>query len=492
MKVIQFKVKLLSDIILNQKSASQGNQETLDFIPGSNFLGIVASNYTEFTESEQLTVFHSSKVRFGDAHPILENKRALRTPASFQKPKIKDETCYVHHSIPDFKVVKDLQLKQSRSDFQMFTSNTAIQISPLKSFSIKSAYDREKRRSQDEKMYGYQSIQQDAEYCFEICFDEDVNTEIIESIKTKLIGKKRIGRSRTAQYGLIEIQEEAFEKSTSDFGKKDEFVIYAESRLIFLDNYLNPTLTPKPENFGVKGGEILWGKSQVRTFAYSPYNYHRACFDAERKGIEKGSVFVIKGGELTKNIEFAGEYLNEGFGKIIINPDFFACNEMGVSTLEFKDSNKTKKEKENLHFINAKLNDGDDKLWKFLLKAKNQKEAEKEIYKLVNEFVKDHQNKFKSDSFASQWGSIRSLAMQYPEKADLERELFTKTITRNKKEVPNAYLTHGVAKEKWSERGRFKVFKDFFNDEAINEEMIQFAIINLSAEMAKIYGRKKA
>lgn len=489
MKTIQFKVKLLSDIILNQKSASQGNQQTLDFIPGSNFLGIVATNYTEFTEIEQLTVFHSSKVRFGDAHPILENKRALRTPASFQKPKIKDETCYVHHAIPDFKVVKDLQLKQSRSDFQMFSSNKATQISPLKSFSIKSAYDREKRRSQDEKMYGYQSIQQDAEYCFEIYFDEDVNTELIDRIKAKLIGKKRIGRSRTAQYGLIEIQEEAFEKSTSDFGKKDEFVIYAESRLIFLDDYLNPTLTPKPENFGVKGGKILWGKSQVRTFAYSPYNYHRACFDAERKGIEKGSVFVIKGEDITKNIEFAGEYLNEGFGKIIINPNFFACDENGISKFEFKElekssSNKTQKSELKTDF--------DNKLFSFLNNLKSQKEKEKTVYQKVNDFVENHKDKFKQEAFASQWGTIRSLAMQYPLKADLEHELFSKTTNRNGQVIPNAYLTHGIAKEKWSERGRFKVFKDFFEDKAINDEMIQFAIINLSAEMAKIYGRKKA
>jgi hypothetical protein len=39
---------LLSDIIINQKAATEGPNKTLDFIPGSNFLGIVAADYDGF------------------------------------------------------------------------------------------------------------------------------------------------------------------------------------------------------------------------------------------------------------------------------------------------------------------------------------------------------------------------------------------------------------------------------------------------------------
>lgn len=487
MKYIQFKVKLLSDVILNQKSASQGNQQTLDFIPGSNFLGIVAARYDDFKESEQLTVFHSSKVRFGDAHPVVVNKRTLRTPASFHTPKVQGDTRYVHHAIKDFEALKDLQLQQSRKDFYSFADGVALKITPLKSFAIKSAYNKEKRRARDEQMFGYQSIQEGTNYCFEICCDDDVDSELVERIKSKLIGKKRIGRSRTAQYGLIEIQVGAFEKETSNFKTFKDIVIYAESRLIFLDENLNPTLAPKSEDFGVIGGKIDWAKSQVRTFAYSPYNYHRACFDAERKGVEKGSVFVIKGGQLTDNKEFIGFYQNEGFGKIIINPGFFACDEKGISKFAFKEldqsSLKTTK-------VSELKTDYDKKLFNFLNNSKVRKEAERTVYEKVNKFVENNKDKFKQEAFASQWGTIRSLAMQYPQKTDLERELFSKTTNRNGKVIPNAYLTHGVAKEKWGERGRKEEFEKFFK--SIDTEMIQFAIINLSAEMAKIYGRKKA
>lgn len=68
-------------------------------------------------------------------------------------------------------------------------------------------------------------------------------------------------------------------------------------------------------------------------------------------------------------------------------------------------------------------------------------------------------------------------------KQSLSEELFDKKTQKNGKEIPDAYLTHGVAADKWNERGRKKAFKEFFDK--LSEENAQMAIINLSAEMAK-------
>ena len=86
MKTIQFKLTMLSDVILSQNSGTKGNKQTLDFIPGANFLGIVAKEYDSFGDDTN-TVFHSSKVRFGDAHPIINNFRAIRKPAALHTHK---------------------------------------------------------------------------------------------------------------------------------------------------------------------------------------------------------------------------------------------------------------------------------------------------------------------------------------------------------------------------------------------------------------------
>lgn len=481
MKTIQFRVKLLSDIIISQSSGTKGNKQTLDFIPGSNFLGIVAQQYESFGD-DQITVFHSSKVRFGDAHPLVDEVRALRKPACFHTPKLKSDIPlnYVHHRIEDFDKVKDLQLKQARNNFYAFIGEEAKEYKAELNFAIKSAYDRDKRRSKDEQMYGYQSLEVGSVYCFELNIDDDVEAGVITKVKEALIGKHTIGRSRTAQYGLVEINVENYAQSTSNFNTVNNIVIYAESRLIFHDEHGNQTFTPNPKDFGIIDGEIDWAKSQIRTFTYSPWNFKRSCFDTERKGIEKGSVILIKGGTITTKSEFAGLYQNEGFGKVIVNPDFFVAESDGKSTLKFTETMNEKDITVSDAMVIAVSN---DKLLNFLKSEKDREADEKLVYKRVNEFVKANVSIFKGERFASQWGTIRSLAMQIPSKAELKKELFTKKTTRNGREVENAYLTHGVAKDKWDERGRRKVFEDFFDKTP--ENMIQFAIINLSAEMAK-------
>jgi len=481
MKTLQFKVELLSDIILNQRAASKGNQETLDFIPGSNFLGIVASAYNDFAKEDQITVFHSSKVRFGDAHPLYKDMRALRTPVSFHIPKLDldKKECYVHHKINNHVAITNKQLKQSRTDFISFVDNDAYIIKAELNFAIKSAYDREKRRSEDAKMYGYESMQKGMIYCFEINIDDDVSNELVEKIKTNIIGIKRVGRSRTAQYGLIEISVNNFNKVSSNLKHSDETVIYAESRLIFFDNAGNPTFTPLAEDFGIEGGKIDWSKSQIRTFAYSPYNYHRSSFDTERKGIEKGSVIVIEGGKLNNVQEIVGYYQNEGFGKVIINPAFFESDEHALSSLIF---HKAGKFLESATKRNIDLTDDTERqLLTFLESKKKAEEDELYVYQQVNDFVENKTNDFKGDTFSSQWGTIRSLVLQYPSKEELYRRLFSNEIDVNGNKI--GYLEHGIAKDKWNERGRKDSLIDFFNK--FDEDVIQFALVNLSSEMAK-------
>ena len=87
-KTLKFRCTLESDLVLSQTSSSEGNQKTLDFIPGNNFLGIVASKMYKEGSSESLELFHSGKVRFGDAHPSVDGIRGLRVPASMYSPKL--------------------------------------------------------------------------------------------------------------------------------------------------------------------------------------------------------------------------------------------------------------------------------------------------------------------------------------------------------------------------------------------------------------------
>ena len=76
---------------------------------------------------------------------------------------------------------------------------------------------------------------------------------------------------------------------------------------------------------------------------------------------------------------------------------------------------------------------------------------------------------FKGERFASQWGSIRSLAMVASDAGQLERNV------RN-------FLKHGVAEEQWNENGRRECLEEVMSTPNIS---LQELLINLASEMAK-------
>ena len=465
MKTLKFKCTLLSDVILNQKAATEGPNQTLDFIPGSCFLGIVASQYEKFEgEGTAMEIFHSGKVRFGDAHPSKGNVRGLKIPASMFYPKLEkaSKEMYIHHAVPnlDSDEMKKKQLKQCRNGFYTFVDNEAKEIITETNFAIKSAYDREKRRSKDEQMYGYESLQKGLELYFEV---EVENDDLAKKIKDALVGNdKRVGRSRTAQYGLVKIEECNYSEVKCVPSENGLITVYADGRLIFLDDYGLPTFQPYAEQLGLpENAEILWDKSQIRTFQYTPWNYKRQCFDADRCGIEKGSVFVVKTSSCPEKSQYVGSYKNEGFGKVIYNPDFLKAESIGKAIYKISVS-VNKSEKKEIELKGSPL-------LEFIKNQKKSETSEKDVYAAVNYWVEENKKLFQRTKFASQWGAIRGIAMA------------TKDDSKIKDNVV-AYLSHGVKSSDWDGNRRNNL-ESFMN--GCNNDNIRIGLVNLAAEMAK-------
>jgi len=485
MKQLKYSCKLKSDVILNVKSASEGPNKTLDFIPGNCFLGIVAGNGGyERLGKDAWKVFHSGQVRFGDAHPLVGNTRSLRIPASMFYPKLKkvSEKCYIHHGYCREKDHDDnggpQQLKQCRAGFYAFAEWEGIPAQSEKSFAIKSAYNVSERRSLEGAMYGYESLREGAVFCFSVEVDDE---NLASRINDALVGEKRIGRSRTAQYGLVEIRPmDSFSETESGPSHSGMVTVYADSRLIFLDEDTGlPTFRPTIKDLGLESGEIC-DCSQVRTFQYAPWNFKRQAFDADRCGIEKGSVFVVKGcTDRNLSSKYVGAYRNEGFGRVIYNPDFLEVKDgtNGEAKYSIQDNVPTGETE-----TEQKVPLQGTPLLAYVNRQKKRDEMQAEVYEMVNTFVKENIDRFSEDKFASQWGTIRSLAMRFPSKEALKTELFQKET---------GYLVHGVAKDKWEEKRRLEKFKEFFEDKSLTDENIQLAIVNLASQMAKKCNNKR-
>ena len=469
-KTLKFKCTLESDIVLSQTSSSEGNQKTLDFIPGNNFLGIVARELYSDSSAESLKLFHTSKLRFGDAHPSVHGIRGLKVPASMYYPKLSSASkeCYIHHLTDhDAVAIRDKQLKQCREGFYSFDETKGTHVDTHKNFTIKSAYDSQKRRSKDHQMFGYEALAKDLIMYFEI--ESDLSDEINQIIVNSICGKKHIGRSRTAEFGLVNIEQAEYKEivSSEPSSSSDFVTVYADGRLIFLDESGEPTYQPTADALGVTGGEIDWAKSQVRTFQYAPWNGKRHTYDTERCGIEKGSVFVIKqhGASCPNRSQYVGWYKNEGFGKVIYNPAFLkgSPNEQGKALYTLEDYGDDKEVIPNEDKPVSSLID-------FLLNKRNTTESNQTVYQIVQEAVALFEPYFRKGTFASQWGSIRNIAMISPDSHVLISYI-------------DSYLSHGIAKDKWEERGRKMRLDDFMK--ANKDKDLQSIMINLASEMAK-------
>ena len=494
MKTLYFQCTLLTDVILNQKSASEGAQSTLDFIPGSNFLGIVASSLYNKPSKENFDIFHSGRVRFGDAHLAdCGNNRSLHIPAVYFYPKMKkiSDECYV---MPKFsqaertsEVLRKQQLKQARNGFYVFADNQIKEIKNDKNYAIKSAYDYDNRRSADSQMYGYESLQRGAKFLFSVEVDDE---QYAESIVKSLEGKHTLGRSRTAQYGLVEIKQiDSYNQPQSQpkSSKDDYAFVYADSRLIFIDESGLPTLQPTAKQLGfADGAEVKSEFSQIRTFQYSPYNFKRQAFDTDRVGIEKGSVIAVKlnGTQSPCESTYCGSYRNEGFGRVIYNPDFLKFDSEGKAEYKFVEDVEKKKDsaqrKELKHLDISSTNP----LISYLVQQNNLAYEQNEIYRLVGEFVSKNSGKFREKQFASQWGRIRAIAMESKNWDNLDKKLFEPV--NQERGIKGGYLKHGIAAEKWKERNRYNLLSDFLKEHKSKDfKFLQQLVINLAAEMAK-------
>ena len=477
MKTLKYRCTLLSDIILTQNAGTKTQQGTLDFIPGNAFLGIVASKlYGTLSQEESLEMFHSGHVRFGDAHPLSGNIRSLRIPAVYYYKKgenLFDDGAYIMYKWDP----GDAQPKQCRSGFYTFVNNSALEIKTDKSVAIKSAYDRDKRRSKDEQMYSYESLRKGLELGFEVEIDND---SLEKAINEALTGKRHIGHSKTSQYGLVEITagEESVTFNSREAGTEEFATVYADGRLIFIDKDSGmPTFQPTAEDLGFESNaEIDWGKSQIRTFQYAPWNAKRQNPDSDRCGIEKGSVFVVnlkKGTHSPSNSRYIGAYQCEGFGKVIYNPAFLDCDKDGKVPLRFAKSDPDKDNRR--EEITIPANSSNTSLLQ-VLKSRMISDHQNENYKIVNDMVSKLLPTFKKngEQFASQWGYIRNLAESSSDFGKFYDDL-------------QEYLNHGVAKDKWEFKKQelYTQIDNLIKNEKVNDANWRYIMINLSAEMAK-------
>jgi len=445
MKKLIFQVEFLSDIVLPASSNTEGNISQLEFIPGSNFLGMVARNYEKFSNS--FDVFHSGKVRFGDATLLVDEKEAYKMPLSCFHPKLEEKRVFHHHFLNG----RDLgQLKQMRSGYILPDVSQGLKVEHINyNYAQKSAYDSKKRRSKTSSMYGYRAIEAGTAWQFVVKYDESMSSEEMELLKSTLLSSKRLGKSKSSQYGQIKIREAGVSNNLSKaIQENEEVVLYAKSRIALVDEEGNATYDL---NYLFEGAKIVYDKCQIRTSTFTPYNGAMQTKTYERLVIESGSVIVLDSlSETQQKIleQGVGIYLAEGFGELLINPSFLM--EQEEMTLLEKPKDGTKKDerkKIEKTFENRTV--------QFLVNRHNEQLQKLTLADEVQSFIVNNKSLYQNIK-NSQWGTIRSICTANSE---------------NYKDEIRAYISSG--KVEWNEKQIDKLLKDTHTLEFIKLVAIQ-------------------
>ena len=496
MRELRFEITFKSPIILQASSNTQGKMSSLDFIPGSAFLGMVASRYSDF--SDPFKIFHSGAVKFCDAAPIKDGKEFFKIPLSYFHEKLDGSKIYNHHLLSREESEKFTQLKQMRSGY---INDEKEKLSLKYEYSQKSAYDKERRRSMDSQMYGYEAFMAGMKWRFSVKFDANVSKDDINRARETLERSTRLGKSKSAEYGAVEIKfiGENTDEIQSFTPPEGYTFVYAKSRLALIDENGNPSYDVKYILPNLDANNVDYEKTQIRISNFTPYNGARATKDYERACINKGSVIALK--ELTdKQVaelkNGVGAYLSEGFGEVLINPWFLNGGDAKNNPIEFQ------KEAETEHSTKEIPIQSD--LAKFLKQKQTTKDQALEIAERVADFIKSHKDKFSKIS-KSQWGAIRSICKEVAvsDKVlnDKDDEIGNQTTAEKNENIAgqiSKFMRNGVRSVNWDCEKRNDesvLVKGGCGDTLVKEVAsdpcpLKFALL-LSMQMPKITGEKQ-
>jgi hypothetical protein len=479
MKRYRYTCKLLSEVVVSSVTATEGFHESLDYLPGAKFLGIAAGKLYGENNSATLDLFHNGKVRFGDAYPLIGEEAALPVPFSWFYNKgggLDDETHFLHHQMKpeDHKALteKGYQLKQARKGYFTWQAKQFLAIE--QDFAIRSAYNADELRADDGKMFGYFALPAGTTWTFTI---EDDMEQHGEAIKKALEGKKRIGRSRSAEYGLVEIAFQREEPVTSGTElPAGTTLVYAHSNLCFQDTYGRPTLRPTAEALGFPPGSTIdWNKSQIRSRLYQTWNRKRHNRNADRMIVMKGSVLVVQSASSVSTKGFAqgiGTYRSEGFGQVLLNPNFLQAEgyelKLGLQKVDEKDWLGQASS-----HVRAKSAQ-DDVVLDFLARRKERDEKVFDLDKKINGFLNSDDGKAFKGLSSSQWGTVRAYAKHAANWDTLSKLLFHENI---------GAFYRGQSEKEWRKNARRDKLQSFLA--GIDENDRISATLKLAAEMAK-------
>lgn len=338
MTALHLRLTLETDIVLSASAATVGAHRTLRRIRGSALLGACAAQ--GYAHPRSFDLFHSGAVRYGDALPEADAAAAWPMPLSLHRDKLGPSARHWNLAVTDRPPGQ--QLTQVRHGFVTFDARW-LQV-PV-AYSMRTSID-DDGRARDGLLFGMESIAAGQTFRSTVTADDDT---LIAAVAERLVGREhRLGRSRSAEFGLVRI--ESIDPSSDPTwelvqGSTDVVCIWCRSDVALRDAMTGaPRLAPEAADFGLPEGAVLDPQhSFVRTGRWSPFNSHRRRPDLERHVILAGSVLVYRTpvvdlDDLRAGVaRGVGAYRQDGLGDVVIQPAFLERPQIDLDAWDHDD-----------------------------------------------------------------------------------------------------------------------------------------------------------
>lgn len=442
MKIQPFKVTTLEEVVISERAANEGGHVSLNYLPGATFLGAIAARlYQDLSEQETYQVFHSGKVRFGNALPLSEDEQqTYPMPLCWYKKKAEDFSgTMLLINYQHGKHNNRFQPQQMRDNYVSLgaidTKNRFTEIVPR--FRMKTAIDPEVGTARDNQLFGYTSLPNNHEFIASLEADDDIDENLFEKIIKSLQGELKLGRSRSAEYGAvkIEVSEHPDERPLPKAASEVTLWLLADTAL--QDDNGQPLLHPTAKSVGLPDHfELDMEKTFIRTRRYAPFNAYRRRRELERLVLSMGSVLYFKSqtpdqngveAETLERIQAKGIglYRQAGLGRVWINPKILANKSPQFDKL----SNKKK--------ASISVSEPDHPVFHYLTQRRKHDSDTSTVEKQAKTWITDLKGLYDSAKKLSyvppgvcpgptgtQWGRVMDKAKNAPSIDKLQEQLF--------------------------------------------------------------------
>lgn len=336
-RYLQLDFLLQDDVVFSLRSSTQGDHEAMDRIPGSALWGWAASWLHRRFPADAQALAHAGLLRFGDARPLsATGQPTFPVPLSWSFDKGRgmapersgclqaDHLVNRSHQEAAAVLTTMSQAKGLRGGH---VSASGEWVHARSQYRLRTALEAESGTARRSHLFGYQSLAAGQRFRGWLRIDDAASSHALDSLLSALHGTIRLGRSRSTEYGRVQISlsEVSSPELPATAGERITLWLLSDAQL--RDIHGRPTLAPDGPSLGLQGARLLPGQSALRHRSYSAWNAHRHARTLERQVLTAGSVLVLErpgqaftSAELARLAQGLGCDAEQGLGEVWINP----------------------------------------------------------------------------------------------------------------------------------------------------------------------------